>query len=194
VAAGAHDRVATGVAPRWRSLAHACSAGLPTPIYRCLVCVPPPADSEEHLFRDVIARAVLDAIGHVSPISSKNQDVLAARCVADARAFFAAEHDPWREAMFAFANYDEPLVCALVRAEIRRLERENGTVAAPPVRESPSAPAAEMPGAAYEVVREPRRPFAVERIKRRVGIAEREAAAVIFSYLNRSATHDSAPR
>lgn len=194
VTAGANE--ALGVAPRWRSFAHACSGGLPVPLWRCLVCVPPPLDPEEHLWRDVIARAVLDAIGHVSPVSGKNQAVLAARCVAEAREFFAAEHAPWRETIFALANYDESLVCALVRAEVRRLERDHGIVVAqPPAPGAPRVRAPDMPGAEYEIVRGPRRPYAVEKIKRRVSLAEREQLSVIRSYVSRSAAHaEQSPR
>lgn len=188
----------TGCAPRWRSLAHACRAGLPTPLWRALVSVPPPADPEEHVFRDCVARAALDAIGHTSSVGIARSKIghaaEAARIVAEARAWFAAEHDDWRSQIFEMANYDEGLIRALVNAQVRRIERAEGIVVATPARESRVEPAAEMPGAAYEVVRGPRRPFAVERIKRRVSIAERDQLSVIRSYVSRSAAHASAPR
>lgn len=184
--------VGDGLGAAFDCLAHAHRHALPEPLWRALVLVPPPADPEEALWRDVIGRACLDAIAHVSPVSGKNAVALAARFVAEAREFFAAERDRWRSQVFEMAGLDETLILALVRAAVRLLERDQGVVAVPPER-APPRRVADMPGANFEIVRGPRRPFQVETVKRRVSVRDREAARVIFSYLNRSNAHAAGP-
>lgn len=187
-----------GLGQRFDNLAHSCRHALPEPLWRALVLVPRPECEEQALWRDVIARATLDALGHTKPLGSYgngNRVNLAERLTAEARAWFAAERDPWREQIFEMAGYDEVLTLPLVRAEVRRLERERGVATAPPPRDR-SKQVPDMPGAEpFAAVRGPRRPFAVERIKRRVSLRDREAARVIFSFLTRSNAHaESAPR
>lgn len=188
-------RAREGGPSRRLGFAFACRSALPAPLAEALCAVPEPADSEEALWRDVVTRAALDAIGHTSPVSGKNQHVLAARCVAEARAWFEPEDNPWRSQVFDSAGLDEHLICALVRAAIRQLEREQGVVAVPAESNRRRRAAADMPGTEpFAVVRGPSRPFAVETVRRRVSLRERESAAVIFSYLKRSAADAPAPR
>jgi hypothetical protein len=72
------------------------------------------ADESDHqLWREVCARAVLDACGLVEAIDEK------AQAIADARAWFLSEGD-WEES-FLMAGIDGPTVINAMRAYINAL-------------------------------------------------------------------------
>lgn len=178
-------RDALGVSLGWRSFAHECRASLPEPIWRALVCVPPPGSGEERLLRWIVDRAVLDALGCASPVENGHARGRAAVIVADARAWFRAEPNEWRDTLLDLAGLDGSYLRALVLKEVDRLEREGGVIAAPVKHEQVRRCAADMPGANYEAVRVPRRPFAVQRVRRRVSMRDREQLNIIRAYVAR---------
>lgn len=99
---------------------------VPRPIRAAFTRAPRSEIGEEDLWRSVVARAVLDAIGQVSPtgLSVRRPGSAPQRCVEVARQWFQGR-SPWFVTACHLGSLDGQLIRALVLAEVKRLDNED---------------------------------------------------------------------
>lgn len=95
---------------------------VPRPIRDAFTRSPPSQIGEEDLWRSIVARAVLDAIGQVSPLGMEERPDSTQLCVREARNWFG--HQNYQRAC-DLGNLDARLIRALVLAEIVRIEKDD---------------------------------------------------------------------
>lgn len=102
------------------------NALVPRPIRDAFTRAPQSEIGEEDLWRSVVARAVLDAIGQVSPtgLSVRRPGSAQQRCVEVARQWFEG-HNRWFVTACHLGSLDGKLIRALVMAEVKRLDNED---------------------------------------------------------------------